>query len=116
MILNLIDLISTETPDPPNDIKTVEVKSRSVKINWSPPFSGNSHIQRYHIYLRENLNEVAFLGHQNRNLTIPNSETSWTINDLVPLTNYTICLTAVNEIGQSEPSNLVKFQTDEEGK
>ncbi|XP_053213156.1 cell adhesion molecule DSCAM-like isoform X2 [Panonychus citri] len=109
-----IQLVVRESPDPPNDIKTTEVKSRSVKITWSPPFSGNSPIQRYHIYLREHLNEVAFLGLQNRNLTIPNSETSWTINDLVPLTNYTICLTAINEIGQSEPSHLVRFQTDEE--
>ncbi|XP_015789802.1 Down syndrome cell adhesion molecule-like protein 1 homolog [Tetranychus urticae] len=109
-----IQLIVRESPDPPTDIKTSDVKSRSVKVNWAPSFSGNSPIQRYHIYLREYHNEVTFSSHQNRNLTIPNSETSWTINDLVPLTNYTICLTAVNEIGQSEPSQLVKFQTDEE--
>lgn len=58
---------------------------------------------------------VQMFGTQIRNITIPHSETSWTIEGLNPVTNYTCALTAVNTIGESEKSNSVFFQTEEEG-
>lgn len=84
-------------------------------MSWSHPFSGNSRILKYFIYLKEysvlNLFEV-----QKRNISVPATETFWFISDLTQYTNYSLILTAVNNIGESEPSVLQTFQTDEEGK
>ncbi|XP_074596687.1 cell adhesion molecule Dscam1-like [Brevipalpus obovatus] len=109
-----IQLIVKETPDPPIDIRVMEVKSRSMKLTWNHPFNGNSGITKYHIFLREHNELISMYGMQMRNFTVPASEKSWIIKDLVPYTNYSICLTAVNEIGESDSSHVMRIQTDEE--
>lgn len=49
-----------------------------------------------------------------RNLTLVASENSVNLNGLQPITTYQIRIIAVNELGQSEPSDVIYAQTDEE--
>ena len=63
-----------------------------------------------------NLGGVVYGGGGKRNLTISPSETSWIIPDLLPFTNYSVRVSAVNSLGMSEPSAPLSFVTEEEGK
>lgn len=108
-------LAPPEPPDPPGDVRTVDIASRSMKIVWSHPFTGNSPITNYHIYLK-GYHENSVYNMQMRNITVASSETERMINDLVPYTNYSVWLTAANEIGESKTSHVMRIQTDEEGK
>ena len=42
-----IQLIVQEPPDPPGDIKIIERDGRSIRIQWSTPYSGNSPLTHY---------------------------------------------------------------------
>lgn len=42
-----IQLIVQEPPDPPSDIKIIERDGRSIRIQWSTPYSGNSPLTHY---------------------------------------------------------------------
>ena len=108
-------VLLTESPDPPIDIKISEIESRTVKVSWSHPFSGNSQILKYLIYLKQHL-DLGLFNEQMRNISVPATEKFWIISDLMQSTNYTLTLTAVNSIGESEPSIPKYFQTEEEGK
>lgn len=44
-----IRLIVQEPPEAPKDVRILEVNSRSAKISWSLPFSGNNQISKYWI-------------------------------------------------------------------
>ncbi len=105
--------MTTEPPDAPIDVKLSDIRSRSVCVSWSPPFSGNSRLTKYEIYLKENKSEIST---QTRNLTIPATDTLRTISDLLPMSNYSISVAAINLLGISEPSLEIRFQTEEEGK
>lgn len=48
------------------------------------------------------------------NITLVASENSVTLNGLEPITTYFVRIIAINDLGQSEPSDLVHVQTDEE--
>lgn len=50
-----------------------------------------------------------------RNITIPPAESTWTISDLSPMTNYSMSVAAANSLGISEASQPITFQTEEEG-
>ena len=111
-----------EPPDTPFDVKLNDISSRTVRLSWSPPFGGNTRITKYYIYLEETtrgngygINRIDSMGSQIRNITIPSSEVSWSISDLLPMTNYSISVAAVNSLGISDPSPPITFQTEEEG-
>lgn len=111
-----------EPPDTPFDVKLNDISSRTVRLSWSPPFGGNTRIMKYYIYLEETtrgnsygINRIDSMGSQIRNITIPSSEVSWSISDLLPMTNYSISVAAVNSLGISDPSPPITFQTEEEG-
>lgn len=107
--------ISSEAPDPPGDVRIADISSRSIRVIWSHPFTGNSPISNYHIYIK-GYHENSVYNMQMRNITVANGKTEKMISDLVPYTNYSICLTAVNEIGESKTTHVMRIQTDEEGK
>lgn len=44
---------SSEPPDTPGDLKVDQISSKSAKISWSPPFSGNSRVTKYQLFLEE---------------------------------------------------------------
>ncbi|GFS76334.1 down syndrome cell adhesion molecule-like protein 1, partial [Nephila pilipes] len=49
-----------------------------------------------------------------KQVTIPPSETTWSINGLIPNTRYSVRISAVNALGESESSNPVEVATEEE--
>ncbi|CAG2161346.1 unnamed protein product [Oppiella nova] len=106
-----IQVIVQEPPDTPLDVKVDDITSRSARVSWAPPFTGNSRITKYHIYLKENPTE---LSQQKRNITIPGTETVWTISELLPNNVYSLNVAAVNSLGISQSSLSINFQTEEE--
>ncbi|KAH8024618.1 hypothetical protein HPB51_000017 [Rhipicephalus microplus] len=48
-----IQLIIQEPPDAPQDLKVVEAGSRSVKLEWTAPYSGNSAITHYTVQYKD---------------------------------------------------------------
>lgn len=46
-----------EPPDAPQDAKVLEFGSRTAKIGWTAPYSGNSPIQQYIVHYKEEAGE-----------------------------------------------------------
>jgi len=49
------------------------------------------------------------------NISVPSTDTSWIVSDLLPWTNFSVRVSAVNSLGSSDPSTPAYFTTDEEG-
>lgn len=106
-----IQLIVQEPPDPPQDVHLVEITSRSAKLSWSPPYSGNSPIIFYYIQYRSGTSNSGISNSDQStkwssimNITIPSGETLGQIVGLKPATLYYFKVIAENHIGRSEPS------------
>ncbi|KAH7636186.1 mdscam3 [Dermatophagoides farinae] len=106
-----IQLIVQEPPDPPGDIKIIERDGRSIRIQWSTPYSGNSPLTHYIVQHKP---ESEKLSSHYYNLTLVASENFVTLNGLQPVTTYQVRIIAINDLGQSEPSDVMFVQTDEE--
>ncbi|GBM75401.1 Down syndrome cell adhesion molecule [Araneus ventricosus] len=105
-----IKLLVVEVPAQPLDVKVKEAWSRTASITWSAPYSGNSPITKYIIqYWRDR-------GGPHRLLEdiIPNSQTQVLLKNLQPGTPYAVTVLGENEIGQGQPSDVLKFVTGEE--
>lgn len=87
-------------------------------MTWQLPFTGNARVERMRLSLKElSTNTKLYLDGGVRNLTFsPLHSGQWTIGELQPYTNYSLTLTAINELGESPPSEPLLFQTEEEGK
>lgn len=48
-----------EPPDAPQDAKVLEFGSRSAKIGWTAPYSGNSPILQYLVHYKEESGKLA---------------------------------------------------------
>ncbi|KAF8793104.1 Down syndrome cell adhesion molecule-like [Argiope bruennichi] len=105
-----IKLLVVEVPAQPMDVKVKEAWSRTANIVWSAPYSGNSPITKYIIqYWRDR-------GGPHRLLEdiIPNTQTQVLLKNLKPGTPYAVTVLGENEIGQGQPSDVLKFVTGEE--
>ncbi|RWS12489.1 cell adhesion molecule-like protein [Dinothrombium tinctorium] len=103
---------SSTSPDNRYEIieSIVEITSRSVKLAWSPPYSGNSPITNYYIQYRavyENSKKVY-------NVTIPSGESFGQVTGLKPAVKYVFTLVAENRMGRSESGRSVEATCDEE--
>lgn len=54
-------------------------------------------------------------GTNRKEITIPASEVSWSVKGLTPNTKYSLRISAVNALGESEAGNPVSVITEEEG-
>ncbi|RWS03186.1 cell adhesion molecule-like protein, partial [Dinothrombium tinctorium] len=100
-----------EVPDEPSDIKIVDRGSKSITFKVTPPYSGNSQINKYIVqWKRENDSWSAdtFKNEFNANLH------QFTIENLRPFVKYNFRVFAVNAIGQSKSSAIITVTTDEE--
>lgn len=108
-----IKLVVVEVPEAPLDLRIGEVWSKSVSISWSHPYSGNSQVSKYILrYWRQGKNWS-----WNQRLheeELKPSITSHIIKDLHAGTNYALSVTAINEVGAGESSQVLKFMTGEE--
>ena len=90
-----------------------ELKSRTAILNWQTPFAGNLPLLQITMQLTEHLSGRPPI---QRNATLPNTvHQSCPLADLKPLRNYSLRLTARNQLGESDPSLWLHFQTEEEG-
>ncbi|XP_071035293.1 cell adhesion molecule Dscam1-like [Parasteatoda tepidariorum] len=106
-----IQLIMQEPPDAPQDVKVLEFGSRSAKIGWAAPYSGNSQISQYILHYKE---EGDRWQQKSWNISISGTEHSVVVRGLLPITFYHFRLYAENALGRSEPSNVVHLRTDQE--
>ncbi|KFM68991.1 Down syndrome cell adhesion molecule-like protein Dscam2, partial [Stegodyphus mimosarum] len=108
-----IQLIMQEPPDAPQDVKVLEFGSRTAKIGWSAPYSGNSPISQFILHYKE---EADRWQQRSWNISVPGTESSAVVRGLQPVTFYHFRLYAENALGRSEPSNVVHLRMDQEGK
>ncbi|XP_064480697.1 cell adhesion molecule Dscam1-like isoform X2 [Ornithodoros turicata] len=104
-------LIVQEPPDAPQDLKVLEVTSRSVRLEWTAPYSGNSPITHYTVQYKD---EGSKWHAKMQNLSTVASETSGTVRGLKPSAVYHFRVFAENRIGRSDGSHAVKTTTTEE--
>ncbi|XP_054723240.1 cell adhesion molecule DSCAM-like [Uloborus diversus] len=105
-----IKLLVIEVPAKPIDVKLKEVWSRTASIVWYAPYTGNSPITKYIVqYWRDRGGPHRLLEE-----TVPNSQTTVLLKNLQPGTPYAVTVLGENEIGQGQPSDILKFITGEE--
>ncbi|XP_077518316.1 cell adhesion molecule Dscam1-like isoform X2 [Amblyomma americanum] len=106
-----IQLIIQEPPDAPQDLKVVETSSRSVKLEWTAPYSGNSAITHYTVQYKDDGSKW----HAKMiNLSTSATETTGIVRGLKPAMTYHFRVFAENRLGRSDASHSVKATTAEE--
>ena len=117
-----------QIPSTPLSVAADEVNETRVVISWSPPEKLSHLVKHYMVNLTalhsfdedndddddNNDNDNATTGKQDDSVIIrlsPSNVTTLTINDLKPLTMYSIVVTAVNDFGSSLPSERLRIFT-----
>ncbi|KAL1430242.1 hypothetical protein MTO96_015186 [Rhipicephalus appendiculatus] len=103
-----IQLTVQDVPDPPVDVDAREVGSRTARITWSAPFTGNSAITQYVLHW----NTIDGLWQDT--LSVSGLETKATVRGLLPTTTYQLRVRAHNALGIGEYSAPVEFTTSKE--
>ncbi|XP_065205888.1 cell adhesion molecule Dscam1 isoform X13 [Planococcus citri] len=106
-----INLIVQEPPEAPYGLKVLNKSGRSVQMSWIAPYTGNSPITKYHVEYKitrgtwdTDMERVFVAGH----------ETLVSVMTLRPATTYHFRIVAENELGLSEPSDVVTIISAEE--
>ncbi|KAG8201070.1 hypothetical protein JTE90_002743 [Oedothorax gibbosus] len=107
-----VRLVIQEPPDPPEDLKALEITSNSISISWSPGHPGNNPIVSYIISYRPDSDK--WPEERSKKVVVSNVDTSATISGLKPVTTYHIHVIARNSIGQSLPSSDLTITTNAE--
>uniref|UniRef100_A0A8D8LZQ1 Down syndrome cell adhesion molecule-like protein Dscam2 n=1 Tax=Cacopsylla melanoneura TaxID=428564 RepID=A0A8D8LZQ1_9HEMI len=106
-----IQLLVQETPESPKNIRIAEESSRSLQISWTQPYAGNTAITQYIIQYKTS--EEAWPS-QPLKIIVPGSQTSATLQPLLPATQYQVRLVAENPLGMSETGGELQATTLEE--
>nr|XP_027209811.1 Down syndrome cell adhesion molecule-like protein Dscam2 [Penaeus vannamei] len=106
-----INLSIQECPEQPSNLTVLDVGSRSVELSWPSPYNGNSPITRYFVEYKLRQHDWENYGER---MMVPGNQTQAAVLDLRPATTYHLRIVARNEIGDSDPSDIVTFTTDEE--
>ncbi|XP_044755484.1 Down syndrome cell adhesion molecule-like protein Dscam2 isoform X16 [Coccinella septempunctata] len=106
-----INMIIQEVPEVPYALKVLDKSGRSVQLSWVAPYDGNSPINRYIIEYKPS--KLPWDSNTERVL-IPGHQTEAGVFTLKPATTYHIRILAENDIGSSEPSDVVTIITAEE--
>uniref|UniRef100_T1IIC3 Down syndrome cell adhesion molecule n=1 Tax=Strigamia maritima TaxID=126957 RepID=T1IIC3_STRMM len=101
----LIDLTVQEQPASPKDLKIKEVTSRSVHLVWMSADDGNSPVLRHTIQYKNMAEEWDL---PIVNITSLGSETSYTIEGLLPGASYQMWVIAENALGKSKTSDMIE--------
>ncbi|XP_022670390.1 Down syndrome cell adhesion molecule-like protein Dscam2 isoform X3 [Varroa destructor] len=109
-----IQLVVQEPPDPPRSVRIIESSSRRARVQWDPPFSGNSLINQYRIQIMETTRSSGVHLTSPHNMTVTSTETQSPIKNLRPSSSYELVIIAENGVGESLPSVKVPFQTEGE--
>ncbi|KAI5693336.1 hypothetical protein M8J75_013991 [Diaphorina citri] len=106
-----IQLLVQETPEAPKNIRIAEESSRSLQISWTAPYSGNTAITQYIIQYKSS---EEMWPTQPLKIIVPGSQTSATLQPLLPATQYQVRLLAENPLGMSETGAELQASTLEE--
>ena len=101
----LITFITPARPQQPQNVKSVNITSRSISLVWTEPHDNNAPIMGYRIMYRQ----PTFLGGgvQVVSSTVQMAE----ITGLQPGVTYNFTIVAFNEIGDSIPSDIASIRT-----
>ncbi|XP_022236173.1 Down syndrome cell adhesion molecule homolog isoform X9 [Limulus polyphemus] len=105
-----IKLIVLEPPSAPSDVRVDQTWSRSVRITWMMPYSGNSPVNKYIIQYWQNQGTP----HRLEEETVSSAQTSTILYKLQPGTSYVVRVMAENDVGKGTPSENRHFLTSEE--
>lgn len=94
----------------PLRVETREVKERTITVQWTHPFDGGRPITLYRIDLK---NKMAPWDTAVRTEVYNPDLTQLTLVDLRPAKTYNLRMFAVNNVGMSEPSNVLTVTTKE---
>ncbi|XP_053572699.1 neuronal cell adhesion molecule [Bombina bombina] len=87
-------------PNPPFDLELTDYHERSVQLSWVPGDDNNSPITDFLIEYEDVMHEPGIWHLQTK---VPGIQTTTTLK-LSPYVNYSFRVVAVNEVGQSDPS------------
>ncbi|MCJ8740330.1 hypothetical protein PDJAM_G00057640 [Pangasius djambal] len=90
-----IQLLSTNYPDPPSDLKLLSVSSNSVTLEWMPGFDGGL-TQNFRVRYRW-AGSASYLYVD----VFPPRSTVYTVSGLKPSTTYNFSVNAINSMGES---------------
>ncbi|XP_076359067.1 cell adhesion molecule DSCAML1-like [Tachypleus tridentatus] len=106
-----IKMIVNEPPQSPSNIVVEDVRSRIAKVSWRSSTT-RSAVTQFIVRFWESSRYFGVKKLKEQVLSF--GETSLLLRDLHPGTKYTVEIQAENSIGLSEPSDPVKFTTQEE--
>jgi Down syndrome cell adhesion protein len=96
-------------------VKVSSYDARSATISWTPPYSGNSPVTHYIVQWKPNdVSDSKWTSKEIINASVSGSENFATLRGLRPITRYDARVIAVNNLGKSDPSEPLRFSTDEE--
>ncbi|XP_031783300.1 Down syndrome cell adhesion molecule-like protein Dscam2 isoform X4 [Nasonia vitripennis] len=106
-----IHLYIQEPPDFPRNLRVKEKGSRYIKLGWSSSQDGNSPITQYII---EYKTESEVWHDHTFHTTVPGSQEHAHISGLRPAVTYQFRIFAENELGRSQPSDILDAMTEGE--
>lgn len=81
------------------------ITSKSISLQWNEPCFPNGIITKYHIRIK-NKNGIGF-----KDVKTDGNSTQWQLVDLLPYTDYNICIAAENDIGTGSCFSLPTVKT-----
>ena len=109
-------------PQSPKDVETSPVLARTATLVWVPGYHNGAVIESYVVELRRwettskreqhTAGNFNFTGWNAETILIESAVSEFELADLVPYTNYTVRLSAVNVVGPGAWSELVNFRTE----
>ena len=110
MSVIVITFIAPDRPQQPQNVRSVNIASRNISLEWTEPHDNNAPIMGYRVMYQQ----PAFLG---GDIQIVNSTVEMAdITELQPGVTYNFTVVAFNEIGDSTPSDTASIRTLKEGK
>ncbi|XP_043278959.1 neogenin isoform X2 [Venturia canescens] len=91
-----------DVPGPPQNLEGHATSSVSIALSWEEPLIVNGRISKY---------IVAFMKSDENEKTLETTSTNFELIELVPYTDYSIWLQAVNENGPGAPSGEITVRT-----
>ncbi|XP_022239116.1 Down syndrome cell adhesion molecule-like protein Dscam2 isoform X3 [Limulus polyphemus] len=102
-------VIVQDVPDAPQDLKAIQVTSRSVTVAWQQPYSGNLPLKKYIVQYTTDTEEWT---RKQSVLSVSNMKTEATVGGLSPQMSYKIRILAENSLGHGPPSKVLAFTTE----
>ncbi|XP_076282094.1 cell adhesion molecule Dscam2 isoform X2 [Lasioglossum baleicum] len=106
-----IHLYIQEPPDFPRSLRVVEKGSRYINISWMTSQDGNSPITQYIIQYKT---ESEVWHEHTFHTTVPGTQAHAHVSGLRPAVAYQFRIYAENELGRSQPSDILETTTEGE--